>query len=626
MKFDRRNKERSTWKNLDFLKRLGWTKRDFKRVTVIAAIAALIVFVSILLIGNRMRRNRFDKLVSAGESYLAAGNYRMSIQSFEQALEIESKPLVYLLISDTYVRMGDLDRAIEILYYASYHHNDDSVNQRLETLKRAQGSDGQNAGTSILFAGESIDRAEKTLTLPQRKLEDISPLSELSSLETLNLSGNEIRDISALEGLSQLSYLRLDGNDIANLTPLRSLKKLRTLYLDGNPIEDLTPLLKLSGLRTLSLRNVPLTQNQLTKLREALPECQLFADDPQIEQGNDFVIEMGGVSFNSTSVELNLSGLGLTNISSLTFCKNLKRLDLRGNSISDLTPLRELKSLEWLCIWGNKVTDLSPLSELKALTYLDADENAIITLAPISELTSLEELWISSNPSIDITVLSSLKKLQRLGLKRTNLDDAKLDIVEKLTGLRELYLDGNELLTGNRLDDLKRALPNCAVTHSPATYVYTVAGRSLRSDARVLDLSGARIADLRFLLKFNVLEELVLSDCFLGDMTPIATLSRLTTLNLNGVVFDTELVRALPGLEELHIEGCEISELSFLSSLTDLKLIYLADNPLNAEQVFDFLSVHPGCTVYTDLDMSEYINVPMPEPTYDNDEQVGDSG
>ena len=68
-------------------------------------------------------------------------------------------------------------------------------------------------------------------------------------------------------------------------------------------------------------------------LADALPNCAIHSETTE-EETQD--ISFGGVTFSADITELNLSGMGLQNISALANCKNLTKLDLSGNQISDL--------------------------------------------------------------------------------------------------------------------------------------------------------------------------------------------------------------------------------------------------------------------------------------------------
>jgi len=64
---------------------------------------------------------------------------------------------------------------------------------------------------------------------------------------------------------------------------------------------------------------------------------------------------------NDNIIGLNLTGLKISDISSLKDLKNLINLDLERNQISDITFLKDLKYLTYLNLGGNQISDISPL-------------------------------------------------------------------------------------------------------------------------------------------------------------------------------------------------------------------------------------------------------------------------
>jgi hypothetical protein len=107
-------------------------------------------------------------------------------------------------------------------------------------------SDVTSLDLSFLYGSEGLTRG---------KLSDITPLSELTNLDTLSLGYNQITDLSPLAELKKLHTLLLDGNLICDLSPLSELTNLHTLTLNSNQVSDLTPVAKLTNLVVLRLHS-----------------------------------------------------------------------------------------------------------------------------------------------------------------------------------------------------------------------------------------------------------------------------------------------------------------------------------------------------------------------------------
>ncbi len=653
--------------------------KNHRRV-FIAGSAALLVVIAILvavLIGSQSG-GKFDKYYKQGADAYAAGEYSYAAESLEKALEYGDSVDCYVLLANTYYAgLGDIDKAMEVLYVGSYKLESDTINSYLDSLKAIK-AEGDSVADAVTIGGETISPDVTSLVLSQMRLQDsdILPLTQLTKLESLSLTDNGLTDISPLAGLTELSFLQLGNNQVSDISPLAGLSKLKTLYLDGNPIDDFTPLHSLKSLTTLSLKNTGITEEEAEALEEALPNCSIHCERGESDEVEE--LTLGGVTFMSDVTELDLSGKNITDISILAKCTNLQKLDLRDNKISDITPLMDLSELSWLCIWNNDVEDILPLMGLAKLEYLDADGNEIEDITAVSALTSLRELWLSYNDIDSFEPLEKLTQLERLGLKGTGLEDSDLASLKKLKNLTELALEDNAALSGGEVDKLKSALSGCNITHSELKYFANLGGTQFDSDDTAVSATGSSVTNLTGLDHFSKLTTLQLTNTSvtnlspiaelenlqilevwssdaskhgaLSDLTPLKNLTSLTQLNLMfNSITDISALSGLTNLRELHLDGnslsgisalsgmssleslslqgCGISDISALSGLTNLRELYLEDNSISnvealkgltklsalyisnnsvtAEQLRELKAALPGCTIYTELDLSE---------------------
>ena len=116
-----------------------------------------------------------------------------------------------------------------------------------------------------------------TLLLGDNLISDLTPLKSLTNLTGLSLSGNQVSNLSPLKTLTNLTWLNLSGNLIVDPSPLESLTDLKRLYLSNNQISDIASLKSLKNLAWLTLSNNPLSQQQISDIRAALPPpfCQI---------------------------------------------------------------------------------------------------------------------------------------------------------------------------------------------------------------------------------------------------------------------------------------------------------------------------------------------------------------
>lgn len=629
-----------------------------KRIYLICGAAFAVLLIAVLLItllgGSGRKYNRY---YNAAESAYLSGDYASAEESLRRAMELKSTEKAYLLMADIYCARGETDRAIQTLYLGYSHVGGDRIASRLDELKSVQTTPAPQSNVSI--GGKTYDGGVTSLVLTGTRLSsaDQTEIASLTRMENLGISDCGVSDISFLAGLSNLTFLQISDNTVKDLSPLAHLKSLKTLYIDNNPITDLTPLYGLSNLRTLSMKGVDVRPDALDALRAALPNCSVYADEAEDEVRE---LRLGGRSFMSDVTELNLGGLGITDISVLSACTKLEKLDLRDNDITDISPLVELPNLKWLCIWNNQVSDIYPLLSLSGMEYLDADSNEISDISVLEHLPLLEEVWLNHNPLKSVEPLRCLAKLERLGLADTDLEDEDLDCLMGLKELKELNIKGNKALSAGKFDELQAALPKCEITHDDLLYVVRLGEKEFRSDAKqivaetqgISDLSGLekfteltrlaldgnRIADLSPLKPLAKLQELSLAGNGIADLSSLSGLKQLRKLNLqNNAITNLAPLAGCSSLTELNLGGNSITDLSPLASLEELTVLSLAENqivdlsalydlnglksldlrgnPLTADDILALQTMLPDCVVLHSVELPPESFEPEPTET-----------
>ena len=74
---------------------------------------------------------------------------------------------------------------------------------------------------------------------------------------------------------------------------------------------------------------------------------------------------------------LNAPDRGISDLTGLEYCLNLKWLNLSANNISDISPLAGLSNLVYLDFWDNNIRDISVLANLTNLVELDLGGNNV---------------------------------------------------------------------------------------------------------------------------------------------------------------------------------------------------------------------------------------------------------
>ena len=419
---------------------------------------------------------------------------------------------------------------------------------------------------TVTVAGKAVDPDTDSFDLSGRTLteQDAAEIATLTKLTTLSLTNCGVSDLRFLAGLSQLRTLYLPDNKINDLTPISGLGQLKTLYLDRNPLTDLTPLTALPALTTLSIKGVTIAGYVLSDLTQAMPNCRIFSDSV-VEEARP--VSLGGAAFTEDVEVLDLSGKGITDITRLSSCLQLRELDLSGNPLGSLATLSGLPKLAKLTLRAAGLTDesLAFLATLQHITYLDIRDNDDLTA---EGLDALEDA-LSGCQVVHDTVFYAVT----LGGRRLTSDMTEIDVsgsgVVLLNGLEKFQQLWRLVLSENAVSDI-----------GPLREIYCL---------EELALGHNNITDLSPLQGHNLLRKLDLSHNSIRDVYPLSDCT---------------------GLTELDLSYNQITYLSNLNTCTSLRLLDVTGNPgLAADQIRRLQEALPECSIITDVDLS------MPEAT-----------
>ena len=417
----------------------------------------------------------------------------------------------------------------------------------------------------ISIAGKLADPETDSFDLSGRALtaEDMEAIASLRGLTTLSLTNCGVSDLSFLSGLTALRTLYLPDNRISDLTPLAGLPELRTVYLDRNPITDFTPLAELPALTTLSLQGISVTDYVLEDLQQSMPGCRFFCDSV-VEEPRP--ISLGGAAFTEDVEVLDLSDRGITDISKLAYCLQLRDLNLAGNPLQSLNTLTGLPRLSALNLSGTGRTDadLDFLKTFQRLTYLNLENNPALTaealLAFDQAMPHCQVIHDTVRQTVELGGLSLTSDAAELDLSSRGIES--IEPLESFQELRRLVLFGNA------------------------------------------------VSDLSPLRELKALEELELGYNRISDLSPLAGHLALRRLDLSrNDISDLRALNGLVWLEDLDLSYNRISDVSELNTCVRLKRLNISGNPLSADAVRRLQEALPGCQIITDADLS------MPEPT-----------
>ena len=568
-----------------------------KRAYIICTILAAIFIIAMAVVLMSMSDNRvYNDYMNQAQTLYYNKDYDGALSALRKAAAVEKTDECLLLMASCYEEEGNYAKALEVL--RSMDTRSGVVSGRIEAIESTRKS--LNAADLVTVAGKQYRIGTTRLVLDNMGLGDevLDEVLQLYGLDSLSLAGNNLQDISRLSALGGLVTLNLSGNRIRDLTPLTALSGLRTLYLDGNPIEDLTPLYSIGTLTSLSIKSISVSAEQLSALSAALPNCAIHSEQTQQEQQE---ISFGGKTFPSDITDLDLSEMGIRDISALANCQFLIRLNLSGNEVSDLSPLMNLQYLQYLDISYNRVSDLRPLMGVDSLGFLNASGNEISSTSPLTMMNGLNSLYLDSNPLQDFSGLRRVATLNSLGLSSTGLRNEDLVYLRGLSALTDLNIEDNPSLTGEAVDDLRTYLIACRIRHSALGYDVDFDGVIVKSDAEVLNLPGCSISDISAVMRLNSLRALDLSGNSVSNLYPLELADCrycLSFLDLReNAISDLTPLASLTKLETLDLSFNYASSVLPLLNMTSLRTLVLTGNPMSLEDVQLVRDTLPSCDV-----------------------------
>ena len=337
--------------------------------------------------------------------------------------------------------------------------------------------------------------------------------------------------------------------------------------------------------RTLNKPEGRLTTDDLASLTKLDVEWQ---DVSGIES-------LAGLEHATALDTLNLWGNQIVDLSPLAGLTQLTHLNLGHNQVVDVGALAGLTNLKWLSLWGNEVADLSALAGLTKLTYLNLWGNQIEAVSALAGLTKLTSLDLGHNAVADVRPLDGLTRLDWLGLVDNLIRQP--DLAEQVPTLIEQDVNISVVLPNPQPPPAPAPPPTPAPP--PAPVVVSFADANLEGAVRQaldkpegeltsadlasltrLDADDLNIESLAGLEHATALSYLALIGNPISDVSPLASLTKLEELDLNGTSIGDAGVASLSSLTNLtfldlggtSIGDAGVAELTSLTKLEELNL------------------------------------------------------
>ncbi|XP_064621486.1 leucine-rich repeat-containing protein 9-like isoform X3 [Lineus longissimus] len=437
-------------------------------------------------------------------------------------------------------RVGEQDNQwyakVTTLNLDSQHISKLSNLEKLENLRWASFND--NDITKIEGLDACINLEE--LSLENNCITKLDNISRLTKLRRLNLSHNYLSTLetSGLEKLTHLHFLSLENNRIVSLLGLQRIQSLLELYIGNNRISNIREVFYLKNLPNFvildlagnpvaketenyrlfiiyHLRSLKALDGQAVESAEASTARETFGG----RLTADFVAERIGHSNFDEVRELDLPNCSIRTVDLSTADQfiNLRSVNLEHNNLASFSGLINLVNLRVLCLNYNHVECILPKSKASKPRGMGNGQSHTVA----------SDLY---NPESYTPVLENLEVLH---LGYNGIKDMSLLQLNRLTALKALFLQGNEITKIEGLDSLQ----------------------DLRE--LVLDRNKIKaISELSFLNQWN-LQELHLEENRIKELSNLQPLENLQRfyLGMNRIqdINELEKLEALPNLIELSV-------------------------------------------------------------------------
>lgn len=276
---------------------------------------------------------------------------------------------------------------------------------------------------------------------------------------------------------------------------------------------------------------------------------------------------------------LYVSSQRVEDLLSLRACSKLDTLNIQGKQIVNLDDLKGMK-LRGLNITRNLVTSIEALRGMDTLINLVISSTLIASIEPIETMTQLKSLVMH-----DLSLITSLDALNlctslecvdmRSNIKLQSVVD-KTHFSLRLELLTSINVIGCGLTNANFIREC-RSLTNVYLSHNNITNLYFV--RDLPR-LKYIDVSYNNIEDANAITDSSI-ETLVVQNNKIVTMPSLRRNCRIRTIDLeSNPISNLDFVRGNVSLDEMILIDCPIRDVSPLLD-TSIRVLILPDHPID---------------------------------------------
>ena len=188
----------------------------------------------------------------------------------------------------------------------------------------------------------------KTLNLSDNQLSNANVITDYKSLESLDLSNNNISELKPFEEwlamleankvkTIPLKNLNISNNKtIEDLRPISKITTLTNLYVSKNKISDITPIKDMEDLTVLDL-----SDNEIDDIQTLAN----FSKLDSLSIGTNYISDISSISDLSLRT-LDISNNDIDNLNDLRYMRSLTSLKASKNKISTIDPIKNLNNIK----------------------------------------------------------------------------------------------------------------------------------------------------------------------------------------------------------------------------------------------------------------------------------------
>ena len=190
--------------------------------------------------------------------------YKVSLLRNMQGTTVEGK-----LVNNTIPRYIEInyDPKDQDLKIVSIYTNEFDEKEGLTNWWKQLSFEWQSIFQRKLNISDSVDLADirniasiESLDLSGNQyIQNIEPLTQLSSLQALNLSNTNVTDLSPIRNLTELVELNLANTKLQDISALKYSDKLVRLNINGTAVDDIQVLERMTRLENLEMKGTNVT-------------------------------------------------------------------------------------------------------------------------------------------------------------------------------------------------------------------------------------------------------------------------------------------------------------------------------------------------------------------------------